>query len=69
MKIKLNKKGKEYYSAIHTGNGGVSSMVASRQSKRLLFVLGIFKPKNLWVGIFGKENINPLEGNDKKDLK
>ena len=58
MKLKLFKRGKEYYAAVHTGNGGISSKVASRQAKSLWFALGVFKPKNIWVSIIGKKTLN-----------
>lgn len=54
MKIKVGKKNKEYYACIYTGSGGISSMVNYRQSKRLWYVLGVFKLKNLWVWLIGK---------------
>jgi hypothetical protein len=54
MKIKVGIKNKEYYAGIYTGSGGVSSLVNYRQGKKLLYVLGVFKLKNLWVGLIGK---------------
>lgn len=54
MKIKVGKKNNEYYAGIYTGSGGISSMVNYSQSKRLWYVLGVFKLKNLWVGLIGK---------------
>ena len=54
MKIKAGIKNKEYYAGIYTGSGGVSSLVNYRQGKRLWYVLGVFKLKNLWVGLIGK---------------
>lgn len=54
MKIKLGKKENEYYAGIYTGNGGISSLVNYRQGRRLFYALGIFKLKNIWVGLFGK---------------
>jgi len=54
MKIKINKIKNEYHASIHTGRGGISSLINARQGKRLLFVLGVFKPKNLWIALFGK---------------
>lgn len=47
MKVILKRVGKEWRCALHRGNGGVSSLVASRQSKSLLWALRAFSVKNI----------------------
>jgi hypothetical protein len=54
MKLKFGKSGNEYCAGIYTGNGGISSMIIYRQSKKLWKTLGVFKIKYLWVGLVGK---------------
>ncbi len=56
MKLKLGKKGKEYYAGVYTGSGGISSLVCYKQGCSLFKVLTVFNFKNLWAGIIGKKN-------------
>jgi hypothetical protein len=54
MKIKVGIKNKEYYAGIYICSGGISSLVNYRQGKKLWKVLGVFRLKNLWIGLIGK---------------
>lgn len=47
MKLKLNKKDNNWNASIHKGNGGISSLIIARTSRRFFNVVQIFlNPKN-----------------------
>lgn len=47
MKLILRRSKNHWLASVHRGNGGISSMIASRFSKSLWFALGVFKGKNI----------------------
>ena len=58
MKIKISKKGIEWYAGIWRGKGGISSLIVSRQGKRFWRTIRIlFIPKYLYRALFWKNHV------------
>jgi len=54
MKLKLKKANGEWQASVHTGKGGVSSMVHGRSAKSFWWVIRVFSVKNLWKAYKGR---------------
>jgi hypothetical protein len=49
MKLRLKRlESGEWESGVYRGNGGISSMIASRISRSLLKAIGVFSFKNIY---------------------
>ncbi len=57
MKLILKRKDRWWHAAIHTGKGGVSSMVILRQGNFWWVVKIFFKAQHLWTGLIGKKKL------------